>query len=100
MFVLVLVGWVFFRSTDFAMAASLFATMFVPTQGVALSQMSVFLPLLLLGGWWAMVGPNAFDVDRTWRRPVRGAIVLAAALGASLAIMAGAGGSPFLYFQF
>ena len=100
MFVLATFGWVWFRSTDLAMANTLFAKMLVPTQGVALPQMSVFLLLLLLGGWWAMIGPNAFDVDRAWRRPVRGAIVLAAALGASLAIMAGTGGSPFLYFQF
>ena len=100
MFVLATFGWVWFRSTDLAMANALFAKMLTPTPGVALVGMSVFLPLLLVGGWWAMVGPNAFDVDRGWRRPVRGAIVLAAALGASLAIMAGAGASPFLYFQF
>jgi alginate O-acetyltransferase complex protein AlgI len=100
MFVLATFGWVWFRSTDLAMANALFAKMLMPTPGVALVGMSVFLPLLLVGGWWAMVGPNAFDVDRGWRRPVRGAIVLAAALGASLAIMAGAGASPFLYFQF
>ena len=47
------------------------------------------------------MGTNAFDIDKeiTDSRPRR-AIVLAAALGACLAIMAGSGSSPFLYFQF
>jgi len=47
-----------------------------------------------------MVGPNAFDLDAAWRARPRRWILIAAAAGASLAIMAGTGSSPFLYFQF
>jgi len=47
-----------------------------------------------------MIGPNAFDIDVAWRSRARRWLVLAAAAAASLAIMAGSGGSPFLYFQF
>jgi len=58
----------------------------------------------VLAAWWSMIAPNAFDIDQRWgenwgTRP-RQRLVLAAALGAGVAIMAGTGSSPFLYFQF
>ena len=54
--------------------------------------------MLGLAAWWAMIGPNAFDMrhEWTWRRGV----ALTAAAAASLAIIAGSRPSPFLYFQF
>jgi alginate O-acetyltransferase complex protein AlgI len=100
MFLLVVVGWVFFRSTSFGMAASLLHTMFVPTTGVMLRGVGVFLVALAIAGWWAMFGPNAFDIHRDWHWRPRYAFALALGLGACVAVMAGAGSSPFLYFQF
>jgi hypothetical protein len=60
----------------------------------------VLLPLLFIAGSWAVIGPNAFDIDATWRPRLPRWLVIAAAAAASLAIMAGTGASPFLYFQF
>jgi hypothetical protein len=47
-----------------------------------------------------MFGPNAFDIDAEWKPRPRYAFALAAAFGACLALIAGSGPSPFLYFQF
>jgi alginate O-acetyltransferase complex protein AlgI len=100
MFLLALTGWVLFRATSITMAMHLFRRMFVPTVGAMLPQRAVLGVLLAVAAWWSMVGPNAFDIDRQITPRPRHAVVLAAALGACLAIMAGSGSSPFLYFQF
>lgn len=99
-FLFVVLGWVWFRAANMTMALGLFHKMFVPVEGTMMPQLPVFAVVLGAAGWWAMVGPNAFDIDRTWAIRPRHAVVLAAALGACLAIMAGTGSSPFLYFQF
>ena len=98
MFILVLIGWVFFRSTDFTMASTLLSTMFAPTQGTTVEQLPLVLVALGIAAWWAMVGPNAFEIQErvSWRRQ----IAFTLAFGASLAIIAGSRSSPFLYFQF
>lgn len=104
MFFLAVMGWVLFRSTDFHMAMALFHRLFIPTEGdstVLASPVTVgAVALLMIGAWWSMVGPNAFDIDAAWRPRARVTLGLAAAFGACVAIMAGSGPSPFLYFQF
>ena len=98
MFLAAVVGWVFFRATDFSMARRLLTTMFSPTGGATVPEVGLVLLLLSVAAWWSMRGPNAFDIDhekgRRWR------VALAASLGASLALIAGGRESPFLYFQF
>jgi alginate O-acetyltransferase complex protein AlgI len=98
MWVLVVVGWVLFRSQDFGMAASLLRTMFVPTPGTLVPNPVFSTIFLTLAALWATAGPNAFDMrhPRTFRRN----LVLASAFGAAIAIIAGTRTSPFLYFQF
>ena len=98
MFVLAVVGWVFFRATSFAMAASLLAAMFSPTAGALGGDPILILPALLFAGWWAMIGPNVFEMshDAVWHRRA----ALTAQFAACLAIIAGSRQSPFLYFQF
>ena len=49
---------------------------------------------------WGMAGPNVFDLQARWPYRRRHSYLIAAALGACLALMAGGGSSPFLYFQF
>lgn len=100
MFVAALVGWVWFRATDIHMANALFAKMFAPTSGVLPDGAPVFLAILAIGAWWAMRGPNAFDIDASWVPRRRATFALAAAAAAALSIMGGTGDSPFLYFQF
>jgi alginate O-acetyltransferase complex protein AlgI len=98
MFVLVVVGWVFFRATDFHMAVSLLRSMFSPVGGVLVPQAGLAFVALGVGAWWAMVGPNAFQLRHEYRWP--GRFVLASGFAASLAIIIGLRNSPFLYFQF
>jgi alginate O-acetyltransferase complex protein AlgI len=100
MFVLAIIGWVFFRSTTFSMAWSLLEKMFVPVRGEPLEGLGGLVTLLWLAAWWAMRGPNAFDMHVEWQFRPRHAIALALAYGACMAVMAGGGSSPFLYFQF
>ncbi|HEV7596301.1 MAG TPA: MBOAT family protein [Gemmatimonadaceae bacterium] len=100
MFLLVLFGWVLFRSASFGMAADLFARMFRPTSGISVEGGLAYGVVLLIAGAWAMAGPNAQDIHAHWSLTPRRMIVLAAAAGASLAVMLGSGSSPFLYFQF
>jgi alginate O-acetyltransferase complex protein AlgI len=98
MFVLVLIGWVFFRSATFGMAATLLGKMFVPAGGQLAPQPVLATIAILIAGWWAMAGPNAFDLqvdDRSRRR-----VAWAVGFAASLAIILGTRSSPFLYFQF
>jgi alginate O-acetyltransferase complex protein AlgI len=98
MFLATLIGWVFFRATDFTMARRLLTTMFLPTGGATVPETGLVLLVLSVAAWWSMVGPNAFDIDheKSWRWRV----ALAASFGTSLALIAGGRESPFLYFQF
>ncbi len=98
MFFLAVIGWTFFRATDFGMASALLTAMFTPTPGVLSVDVLVFVPALLFAAWWAMVGPNVFEMEHglEWRSRV----ARTAQLAACLAVIAGAGVSPFLYFQF
>lgn len=98
MFVFVVVGWVFFRSTSFTMAAGVLGKMFWPVDGILVPQWELASIALLIAAWWSMVGPNAFEVEvrAGWRRRA----VATVGFAASLAIILGSRSSPFLYFQF
>jgi alginate O-acetyltransferase complex protein AlgI len=106
MFVLALIGWVFFRSVDMATASELLRRMFVPTAGALFPGVEIFIVVALIAAWWAMVGPNAFDLHANAdapappRRVALRALAVATAFGVCLAVMSGGGSSPFLYFQF
>jgi alginate O-acetyltransferase complex protein AlgI len=100
MFVLALIGWVFFRSTDFGMAWELLGKLFVPTSGRVLEGVTLLAAVLGFAGWWAFAGPNAFEMHEGWTYRPRYAFAFAVALGVCVAVMAGGGSSPFLYFQF
>lgn len=98
MFLLVLVGWVFFRSLNFTMAISILRTMFTPTWGVLVPQPYFVLFALLVAGWWSMAGPNVFEMRHSFTPRQRA--IATVAFAASLALILGTRNSPFLYFQF
>jgi alginate O-acetyltransferase complex protein AlgI len=100
MFLLVVIGWVFFRASDFTMAAAVLTALFLPRAGAMPPDPGVGLGLLLVAAAWAMAGPNASDLHTGFRWKPRYAFPLSAAFGACVAIMAGGQNSPFLYFQF
>jgi alginate O-acetyltransferase complex protein AlgI len=99
MFLLVLLGWVPFRSASFGDAGTLLERMFsYPAGGESIP--IVFALLMSIGVIWAFFGPNAFDFHRTERSTGRRPFALAIVFGACVAIIMGNRSSPFLYFQF
>lgn len=98
MFVLAVIGWVLFRSTSFHMALYLLGTMFHRVPGELPSNMVLVAPLLMVAGWWAMLGPNPFEMSLPPK--LRTQLVLSAAFGAAVALIISSRPSPFLYFQF
>lgn len=98
MFLLVVIGWVFFRSTDFHMASVVLRNMFVPVGGALVPRALLAGVTLAIAAWWAMIGPNAFQLKHQYRWT--GQLVLASGFGAALALILGLRTSPFLYFQF
>ena len=100
MFLLAVIGWVLFRSTSFGMALHVLRAMFVPVVGVALGHVWPIGAILAAAGWWAMIGPNTHDLHKTFHWTRRRALLLAAAFGICISLMAGGGSSPFLYYQF
>ena len=100
MFLLVLIGWVFFRADTMEAALHLLRTMFVWSNGASVLKPEVFGVLILIAAWWSMVGPNVIDLNMDFRWTAKHTWRYAVILGASLAIIAGGRNSPFLYFQF
>jgi alginate O-acetyltransferase complex protein AlgI len=98
MFLLAVVGWVLFRSTSFGMALHLLGTMFRPVSGELPANTVLVVPVLIGAAWWAMVGPNPFEMSLPPRLRTR--VALAAAFGAAVALIVSSRPSPFLYFQF
>jgi hypothetical protein len=80
------------------MASRLLSAMFSPTAGVLGADPLFVLPPLLLAAWWAMLGPNAFEIRHEVSWPRR--VVMTAQFAACVALIAGTRASPFLYFQF
>jgi alginate O-acetyltransferase complex protein AlgI len=99
-FLLVLIGWVFFRSVDFTMSAALLSKMFFPASGIIGENIGVSLGFIIVAGGWAIMGPNAFELFHEFNWKPRYAYALAIGIGICIAVLAAGGNSPFLYFQF
>lgn len=97
-FLLVVVGWVLFRSVGFNMVAGLLQKMFVWTQGSAVTGWPILMALILIAAGLAHIGPNSFELSHRWRPGT--ALGLAALFAACMMIVIGGQPSPFLYFQF
>jgi alginate O-acetyltransferase complex protein AlgI len=97
-FLLVVIGWVFFRAESFAMAASLLSAMFWWKPGVLLTGASTLACLLALAAVLAHTGPNSFELKHDWK-PVP-ALGFATLFVLCVAAIYGEHQSPFLYFQF
>jgi alginate O-acetyltransferase complex protein AlgI len=97
-FLLVVVGWVFFRSESFGMAAQLLRKMVAWQPGTNVPAVSLALFAILVASVWSMGGKNPFEFKYTWN--VKQTALLAAGAGAALALILGNRVSPFLYFQF
>lgn len=100
MFFSAVIGWVFFKASDFHVALHMLQTMFVPVGGTLMERPFVFVVLLAIAAYWGMVGRNPHDLTENFTWKTRHTVLFAAIFGASLALIAGGRNSPFLYFQF
>ncbi|HYF40244.1 MAG TPA: MBOAT family O-acyltransferase [Gemmatimonadales bacterium] len=98
MFLLVVIGWVFFRAPTVHDAVTLLRAMFIPEPGTWPIGAAVLAVMLLMAGTIAHLGPNTFEMRHQWKPAA--AAGLAALLVLSLIRIYGADNSPFLYFQF
>ena len=107
-FLLVVIGWVLFRSESFAMAGQWLGVMvgwggagIVPTQLAGMGLMPGTLGLVAAGSvaaYLAHVAPNVFEIKHAWR-PVQ-AVGLAVIFTVCVLLLFRGQPSPFLYFQF
>jgi alginate O-acetyltransferase complex protein AlgI len=97
-FLLVVIGWVFFRSTDFTMAAELLRKMFSLPTGIAIPGQFILAIALALAAALAHLGPNTFEMRHSWSRLATAG--MASLMIAALLAIYGARSTPFLYFQF
>jgi alginate O-acetyltransferase complex protein AlgI len=97
-FFLVTVGWVFFRSQTFGMAASLLHSMFRCHAGVSLPWQPGLLIMLAIAAIIAHSTPNTFDVRHEWNPWL--SLAMAGLFAACVLAIYSGQESPFLYFQF
>lgn len=99
---LVIVGWVFFRSETFGMAVARLRKMFLPEGSYAgmptLPWAGPLAAALPVAGAAAHGLPNSFERKYEWGLAT--SVGLAVSFVLSLFVIYGARSSPFLYFQF
>jgi alginate O-acetyltransferase complex protein AlgI len=99
-FVLVVVGWVFFRATDMHMAFDLLGRMFTWLPSQYPPETLLFTVLIGFAGAVARWAPNAFEYHDAQPASYPRALAAAVVLGIAVALIVGSRESPFLYFQF
>jgi alginate O-acetyltransferase complex protein AlgI len=97
-FVIVVIGWVIFRSTDLAMAETVLRAMFSWQAGGGMIGANVLMGMLCVAAPLAHLGPNTFELRHQWSSMT--AVGMALLFGLSVFIIYGARSTPFLYFQF
>src|SRR5207249_748191 len=95
-FVLVVLGWVLFRSDNFEMAFALLRVMFSWHAGSAIIGAPVLVAMLMLAGGIAHYAPNTFEVRHRW--VPAGVAGFAVLFGICVFVLYSAQPSPFLYF--
>ena len=97
-FVMVVIGWVIFRSTDLAMAETLLRAMFSWHPGGGMTGANVLMGMLCVAAPFAHLGRNTFELRHQWSSMT--AVGMALLFGLSVFVIYGARSTPFLYFQF
>lgn len=97
-FILVVIGWVFFRSDDLDMARVILKKMFFWTATPASAGFLTLTALLIICAFIAHRLKNTFEMEHTWKSPT--ALGFAGLFILCLVIKYGGHSSPFLYFQF
>jgi alginate O-acetyltransferase complex protein AlgI len=97
-FLLVIVGWVLFRSTSFAMARALLGKMFWIAPSAAVTAFPTLLALLVVASLFGHFGKNTFEMTHAWGLAMRCALLAGFALCVIRIVTSVS--TPFLYFQF
>jgi alginate O-acetyltransferase complex protein AlgI len=97
-FLLVIIGWVFFRAENFSMACGLLRHMFLWQNGPLPVGMAVLSVCLIIAAGFAHGGRNTFELSHQWNPPM--AVVLSLLFVTTVFLLYGNPTSPFLYFQF
>jgi alginate O-acetyltransferase complex protein AlgI len=97
-FLLVIIGWVFFRAPDLNSAMTLLSRMFTFTAGPAVTGAVVLLISISIAAVLAHFGKNTFEMTHRWKPGIAAGLSLL--LLACLFRIYGGSDSPFLYFQF
>src|SRR5271154_78905 len=97
-FLLVVIGWVFFRADNFSVAAVMLARMFSYSVGALFTGLIGLFVLFAKAAALSHTPPNTFELRHDWKPWA----IAGLAVGYSMALLAIASGqqSPFLYFQF
>ncbi|HDS29650.1 MAG TPA: MBOAT family protein [Firmicutes bacterium] len=100
-FLLVTIGWVFFKPPTFEASWTILKKMFdIPGLFTPATIQLPLVALILVGGVWAMLAPNACELVREKNiQPTRSWAVALGLLGAVCILLCSESG-PFLYFQF
>jgi alginate O-acetyltransferase complex protein AlgI len=98
MFILIIIGWVLFRSDNISMALSLLERMFVWTAGPLITGWPMLSALLIVAALLAHIAPNSSEISHKWNRYAVLAMTLT--FGLCIFVIYGAHQQPFLYFQF
>jgi alginate O-acetyltransferase complex protein AlgI len=97
-FLLVVIGWVLFRSDNFTMAKRLLHAMVFRSPGGMVVGWPLLVALLCISAVLAHFGPNTFELEHEWRPAM--ACTLTLLFAVCLFVIYGGHQSPFLYFQF
>jgi alginate O-acetyltransferase complex protein AlgI len=97
-FLLVMIGWVFFRSQTFGMALTLLRTMFTWRAAPTIPAVYGLVLLLIVAGVLAHWAPNTFELQHQWGPWSVAALTLL--FGLCVLNLYSGRPSPFLYFQF
>jgi alginate O-acetyltransferase complex protein AlgI len=97
-FILVIFGWVLFRSENFTMAGYWLAAMLTWTPGPEMAGAGALLLVGAVAAYLAHVAPNVFEIKHAWSRWQ--ALVLTLAFVLCMLLIFRGQPSPFLYFQF
>ncbi len=97
-FLLVMIGWVFFRSDNFGMAFGWLHSMFCWVPGSGLPWEAGLLAMLAAAGAIAHLGRNTFELRHEWNP--WSSLGLAVLFTACVMQVVGGQWTPFLYFQF
>jgi alginate O-acetyltransferase complex protein AlgI len=100
-FILVTIGWVFFRPPNFGVTAAFFSKMFnVPGLFQPITIHPGFLILIAIALAWAMLAPNAVELVHVKQVEPKKSWAIILGVLAAICILLLSQTGPFLYFQF